>query len=250
MQIKDKVCVVTGGASGLGEATVRRFISEGGFAAIIDMDKERGTALATELGERAVYYHTDVSSTEEAEETISRIVNELGSIHVLTNIAGIGKPRKILGKDGPIPQADFAKVIDVNLMGTVNMLRLAAAEMMKNEPNEDGERGVIINTSSIASFHGQPGQAAYSASKGAINSLSLPAAREFAKKGIRVCAIAPGLFMTPLYKTPGLAESLEKDLVFPRRFGKPEEFADMACFIVKNPMLNGDTIRLDGAVRF
>lgn len=250
MQIKGKTAIVTGGASGLGEAVVRRFAADGANVAIFDLSEENGNRIADELGGHAAYYTVNVASEESVKAAIDRVMEKFGRIDVLVNVAGIGKPKKILGKDGIIPMEDFTRIIDVNLIGSVITLRLAAEQMAKNEPNEDGERGVIINTSSIASYHGQPGQAAYSASKGGINSMSLPIAREMARSGIRISAIAPGLFLTPLYKTPGLVEALSKDLVFPKRFGKPSEFADLAACIVGNPMINGDTIRLDGAVRF
>jgi len=250
MDIQGKVAVVTGGASGLGEAVVRRLLADGAKVAAFDVDVENSTRLAEELGENVTYYKVNVVDDEDVTQTISAVVEKFGRIDIAINVAGIGKPKKILGKNGALPLQDFKQVVDVNLLGTFNIMRNAIVEMAKNEPNKDGECGVIINTSSIAAWHGQSGQVAYSASKGAINSMNLPVARDLARNGIRIFSIAPGLFMTPIYKTPGVAESLEGSLVFPKRFGKPEEFADMAAFIIKNPMLNGDSIRLDGAVRF
>lgn len=251
MIIKDKVALVTGAASGLGEATARRFIAEGAKVILLDVTEESGNALATELGPNAVFVKTDVTSEEDAQKAIDIALEKFGRIDIMVNVAGIGLPGKVVGKDGPIPLSNFQKVIDINLVGSMNMLRLAAHKMCQNEPNEDGERGVIINTSSIASFHGQAGQVSYSASKGAINSINLPIARDLARNGIRIAAVAPGLFYTPIYKrNPAIAESLQSSFVFPKRFGKPEEFADCVRFIVGNSMINGDTIRLDGAVRF
>lgn len=251
MELRGKVAIVTGGASGLGEAVVRRFCKEGAKVAIFDMNMEAGEKLVKEIKEGVVFYKVNVIDEVEASESIKKVVLEFGRIDIVCNVAGIGLPKKILGKEGAISLRDFTKVIDVNLIGTVNIMRLAAQEMAKNEPNEDGERGVIINTSSAAAFHGQSGQASYSASKGAINSMSLPVARDLARNGIRIFAIAPGLFMTPIYEgAPEIVEGLTKTLVFPKRFGKPEEFADLAAFIVGNSMMNGDVVRLDGAVRF
>ncbi len=199
-----------------------------------------------------MFLPADVSREEEVQAVIEKTLAGFGAIHIVCNIAGISIPKSLCGKRGAYPLEPYRKVIDVNLIGTFNLMRLGAEAMMKNEPNEDGERGVIVNTSSIASFHGEPGQCAYSASKGAINSMMLPAARDLGKYGIRNMAIAPGIFYTPIYETisPHVIESLKDKTVFPKRFGRPDEFAAAVRFVIENPMLNGDVIRLDGGVRF
>lgn len=253
MDIKGKVAIVTGGASGLGEATARRLVAEGAKVAIWDLNEEKGNKVAADLNGNAYFKKVDVTNTEAVQAAVAEVVEKFGAIHIVANIAGMGRAKSIVGRDGtPTLLEDFTFVINLNLVASFDILRLAAAQMAKQEAlNEDGEKGVIINTSSIASFHGQNGQQAYSASKGGINSLSLPAARGLARHGIRVAAIAPGLFLTPIYdKVPQVLEGLKKDTVFPKRLGKPEEYASLFVEMVRNPMVNGDTYRLDGAVRF
>jgi 3-hydroxyacyl-CoA dehydrogenase / 3-hydroxy-2-methylbutyryl-CoA dehydrogenase len=251
MKIRDKVVFVTGGASGLGEAAVRRILESGGRAVILDMSKENGEKLAAELGDRTLFMKADISDENEIKNAIEKTVNYFSKIDILVNCAGIGDACKVLGKNGPQSLASFSRVMNINLIGTFNVIRLAAEKMAKNSPDENGERGVIINTSSIASFEGQIGQASYSASKAAINGMTLPLAREFAGYGIRVMTIAPGLFNTPLLMTlpENIRNSLGEMVPFPRRLGRPEEFALMVESIIINPMLNGDVIRLDGALR-
>ena len=251
MEIKDRSFIVTGGASGLGEATIRHLIGAGGKAAIFDMADEKGEALARELGENALYCHTDVADEASVEEGVQAALARFGAIHAVINCAGIGIPAKVVGKKGPMPLEKYTKTINVNLVGTFNVTRLAAAKMVENTPNSEGERGVVINTASVAAYEGQVGQAAYSASKAGIVGMTLPMAREFADHGIRVVTIAPGLFETPMFDAlPEKArESLEKQLPFPSRFGRPVEFALMVESILANPVLNGETIRLDSAMR-
>jgi NAD(P)-dependent dehydrogenase (short-subunit alcohol dehydrogenase family) len=251
MKTSDVVAVVTGGASGLGEATVRALAEGGAKVSILDLNQDRGEALASELGKDAVFCNTNVTDEGTVKAAIVKTMKAFGAIHVAVNCAGIGAPAKILGKDGPVPIDVFNQVIQINLIGTVNVIRLAAEQMAKNTPNEEGERGVVINTSSAAAFEGQIGQASYSASKAGINGITLPIAREFAPLGIRVMTIAPGLFLTPLLMAlpEKVLDSLGKMVPFPNRLGKPTEFAVLARHIVENPMLNGEVIRLDGAIR-
>lgn len=248
MQLKDNVCIVTGGASGLGGATARLIAAAGGKVVIADVNDSLGEKMAGELG--AAFVHCDVCSETDAEAVVAKATS-LGRLVGLVNCAGIGTPGKTVGKDGPLPLAAFSKVVNVNLIGTFNMLRLAAAAMAGNEPNEEGERGVIVNTASVAAFDGQIGQAAYSASKGGIVGMTLPIARDLARDGIRVVTIAPGLFLTPLLQgLPEAAqESLGKQVPFPPRLGRPEEYANFVGQIFANTMLNGETVRLDGAIR-
>ncbi|MDD3763497.1 MAG: 3-hydroxyacyl-CoA dehydrogenase [Nevskiales bacterium] len=251
MQTADHVILVTGGASGLGEATVRRFVAAGGKAVIADFNVERGQALAGELGAAARFAGGDVASDSDAQAAVNTALEAFGRIDVLVNCAGIGTPAKAVGKDGPLPLEAFEKVIRVNLTGTFNMIRLAAAAMQKQAPDAGGERGVIINTASVAAFDGQIGQPAYAASKAGVVGMTLPLAREFARSGIRVVTIAPGLFLTPMMQgLPQEAQdSLGMQVPFPSRLGQPAEFAQLVQSIVENPMLNGETIRLDGAIR-
>jgi NAD(P)-dependent dehydrogenase (short-subunit alcohol dehydrogenase family) len=251
MELKDSTFIVTGGASGLGAATARRIVGEGGRAAIFDLADDQGGALAQELGDRAVYTNVDVTDESSAEKGVAGVMESFGAIHGIVNCAGIGIPAKVVGKKGPMAMEKFTKTIQVNLVGTFNLTRLAAARIMENTPNSEGERGVVINTASVAAFEGQVGQAAYSASKAGIVGMTLPMAREFAEWGIRVVTIAPGLFDTPMFASlPEEARnSLEKQLPFPPRFGRPEEYARMVGSIVTNPVLNGETIRLDSAMR-
>lgn len=247
MILAGKTALVTGGASGLGEACVRALVGAQTSVVIADLNEARGMALANELGPLAQYCRTDVCD----EADVLAALDEGERLDILINCAGIATAERALGKDGPLDLSRFEKVLHVNLTGTFNCIRLAAAMMSKNEPGPDGERGVIVNTSSVAAYDGQIGQAAYSASKGAIASMTLPLAREFARFGIRVMAIAPGLFHTPLLA--GLPEEAMKQLAstipFPSRLGEPGEYASLALHIIQNRMLNGEVIRLDGALR-
>lgn len=251
MELKEVVAIVTGGASGLGEATVRNIVANGGKAVIADLQEERGQQLAEELGEHALFVKTDVTNEESAQNAINQAVEKFGKVNALVNCAGIAIAQRTVTKDGPHPLDAFKKVIDVNLNGTFNMIRLAAEKMQNNEPNEEQERGVIVNTASVAAFDGQIGQAAYSASKGGVVGMTLPIARDLSRFGIRVMTIAPGLFETPLFATlPEKArESLGKMTPFPQRLGRPAEYAKLVQSIIENPMLNGEVIRLDGAIR-
>lgn len=251
MKMSEARAIVTGGASGLGEATVRRIVKEGGKAAILDLSEERGKALVNELGDQAVFLKTDVTSEEEVSNAIRKAIEAYGSINTVVNCAGIGIAAKLLSRKGVHSLDMFSKVISINLIGTFNVIRLASEQMAKNEPNEFGERGAIINTASVAAFDGQIGQAAYSASKGGVVGMTLPIARELAAYGIRMMTIAPGLFHTPMFDSlPEEArDSLGKMVPFPQRLGYPEEYAQLAESILTNPMLNGETIRLDGAIR-
>ncbi|MDR7074043.1 3-hydroxyacyl-CoA dehydrogenase [Fictibacillus barbaricus] len=251
MNIQACKAMVTGGASGLGEATVRRIVENGGQAVILDLAEDRAHKLINELGSFVSFVKTDVTSEEDVVAAVSAAVKKMGSVNVVANCAGIGIAEKVLGRKGTHSLDLFSKVISVNLIGTFNVCRLAAESMMQNEENENGERGVIINTASVAAFEGQIGQAAYSASKGGVVGLTLPLAREFARFGVRVMTIAPGLFHTPMFEMlPEEARvSLGKMVPFPSRLGFPEEYAQLVQSIVENPMLNGETIRLDGAIR-
>lgn len=251
MKMIETKAIVTGGASGLGEATVRKIIGQGGKAAILDLSVERGETLVKELGEQAVFVKTDVTSEEEVRNAINKAIESFGSINTVVNCAGIGVAGKLLSRKGVHSLDMFSKVISINLIGTFNVIRLASEQMSQNDPNELGERGIIINTASVAAFDGQIGQAAYSASKGGVVGMTLPIARELAAYGIRVMTIAPGLFHTPMFDSlPAEArDSLGKMVPFPQRLGYPEEYAQLAESIIMNPMLNGETIRLDGAIR-
>lgn len=250
MNIKDRVALVTGGASGLGAAVVRRFAESGAKVVIADVNDEKGTQLAGELGDNVRFVRTDVTDEAQAQAAVDAAA-EFGGLHILLNAAGIGRAIKTVGREGPHPLDQFELVIKINLIGTFNMIRLAAVQMQQNTPNENDERGVIINTASVAAFDGQIGQAAYSASKGGIVGMTLPIARDLSRDGIRVCTIAPGIFDTPLLA--GLPEparkSLGEQVPFPSRLGQPSEYAQLAAAIVENPMLNGEVIRLDGALR-
>lgn len=251
MDLSGRVAVVTGGASGLGEATVREIVTAGGKAVILDLNEEKGNKLVKELGDQTIFVKVDVTSEEDVHAGLERAIAEFGGVHILVNCAGIAVAKKVLGKGGVHDLASFNKVLQVNVVGTFNAIRLTAEKMAANEPNEEGERGVIINTASVAAFDGQIGQAAYSASKGAVVGMTLPLARDLAPFGIRVVSIAPGVFETPLFA--GLPEkaqaALAKMTPFPPRLGKPQEYAKLVRAIVENPMLNGETIRLDGAIR-
>ena len=249
MDIRNQTAIVTGGASGLGAATAKAFAVAGAKVIILDNNIELGEKTAQEFNAFAI--KCDVSNETSVEQALSILKQRFGLPRVLVNCAGIGGSARIVGKNGPLALDDFEKVIRVNLVGSFNMIRLVAAEMMQTEPMDDQERGVIISTSSVAAFEGQIGQAAYAASKGGILSLTLPAAREFAQFGIRVNTIAPGLFLTPLLQ--GLSEEAQKSLAasipFPKRLGGAEEFADLVLHLVQNRYINGEVIRIDGAMR-
>ena len=251
MKIEGKVAIVTGGASGLGKATAEALIAAGAKVAIWDMNQEAGEQVAKELGENAYFRQINVTDEAAVEAAVNEVVERFGALHILGNIAGIARPRLVINKEGPTSLKDFEDVIDVDLIAPYNIMRLAAWAMSKNDPvTEDGERGVIINTSSIAAEHGQRGPQSYSAAKGGLNSMALPAARGLARNGIRCVGIMPGLFLTPIYRSQERVDAMMDYTVFPKRFGRPDEFASLALEIVRNSMLNGMTIRLDGAVRF
>ena len=251
MQLNASTFIVTGGSSGLGAATAKRFHSQGARVVIADVDVERGQRLAEELGSGGAFCKTDVTSEADAQAAIDLARDRFGALHGLVNCAGIGPAERVYGKKGPHRLQSFANVIQVNLIGAFNMIRLAAASMANNEPNDGGERGVVINTASVAVWDGQIGQAAYAASQGGIVAMTLPIARELASFGVRVCTIAPGIFQTPMLAglPADVQESLGKSVPFPPRLGRPEEYASLAQQIVENQMLNGESIRLDGALR-
>jgi len=251
MDIANKGVFISGGASGLGAACARLLVQSGAKVLIADMNSETGTALASELGDAARFVQANVTDEESVQNAVQTAVNEFGGLHITINCAGIGTAERVLGKNGPASLASFTRVIQVNLIGMFNTIRLTAAAMATNEPTAGGERGVIINTASVAAFDGQIGQAAYSASKGGIVGMTLPIARELARYGIRVMTIAPGIFDTPLLGTlPEPARiSLGQQVPFPPRLGRPDEYAALAKHIIENEMLNGEVIRLDGAIR-
>jgi 3-hydroxyacyl-CoA dehydrogenase/3-hydroxy-2-methylbutyryl-CoA dehydrogenase len=252
MDIEGIGAAVTGGASGLGEATARALAARGARVAILDLNAERGEKVAKELGRDAFFARVNVADEEAVSGALDRAVESFGGLHACINCAGIGSAARTVDKEGnPFPLQTFRATIEVNLIGTFNVVRLAAARMSRNTPNDGGERGVIVNTASVAAFEGQIGQAAYSASKGGVVGMTLPIARDLAKLGIRVCTIAPGLFATPLLMLmPEPArKALASTIPFPPRLGEPAEYASLAVQIVENGMLNGETIRLDGAVR-
>ena len=251
MELRTVKAIVTGGASGLGRATAERLVAAGATVALLDRPASPGAETAKAIGQRAIFTPADVTSADEVSAALQTAGDRLGGVNVLVNCAGIGTAMKTFGKSGPAKLEEFTRVIQVNLIGTFNCIRLTAALMAKNTPGADGERGVVINTASVAAFDGQIGQAAYSASKGGIVGMTLPVARDLAELGIRVCTIAPGLFDTPLLA--GLPEparlSLGKQVPFQPRLGRPAEYGALAAHIVENAMLNGETIRLDGAIR-
>ncbi|MGK0499554.1 MAG: NAD(P)-dependent dehydrogenase (short-subunit alcohol dehydrogenase family) [Oceanicoccus sp.] len=252
MEIKDKVAVVTGGASGLGRAIIEKIVAAGGRAAIFDMNEEAGTAFAKEMGDAVMYQSVNVTDEASVQRAINNVVNDFGAIHICVNCAGIGNAAKTFGRKGVFPLESFTQVINVNLIGTFNVLRLAAEKMAANEPvNEDGERGVIINTASVAAYEGQVGQAAYSASKGGIVGMTLPIARDLASYGIRVNTMVPGLINTPLFN--GLPQesidALSSTVLYPKRLGKPSEIAHLAATLIENGYINGECIRMDGGIR-
>ncbi len=249
MDIKGVAAIVTGGASGLGAATARALADGGAKVTVLDRDGDGAAAVANGIG--GLGLNCDVADGEAVEAALAEARVEHGPCGILVSCAGIAPAKRIVGRDGPMKLEDFEAVIWVNLIGSFNLMRLAAAEMAGRAPNEDGERGVIVNTASIAAYEGQIGQAAYAASKGGIAALTLPAAREFASIGVRVLAIAPGLFATPLLlNMPGdVQDSLTATLPFPKRFGKPEEFAALVLHMAANPVMNGEVVRLDSALR-
>jgi 3-hydroxyacyl-CoA dehydrogenase / 3-hydroxy-2-methylbutyryl-CoA dehydrogenase len=251
MNNAEVVALVTGGASGLGEATVLELADHGAKVVIVDMDAAKGEKLAHAAGDNVIFALSDVTSEESIRQAIKKAVDQFGKINVAVNCAGVPDAAKVISKKGPLPLTLFNKVIQINLVGTMNVIRLAVEQMIHNTPNSEGEKGVIVNTSSIAAFDGQIGQAAYAASKGGIVGMTLPIARECADYGIRVATIAPGLFETPLMAglPPAVKEGMAQGVPFPRRLGRPVEFARMVLHIIENPMLNGCCIRLDGALR-
>lgn len=251
MEIQNKTFLITGGGSGLGAATARLLVETGARVLIADVKAETGENIAADLGALARFVKTDVTSEESVQNVINTAVETWGGLHGLVNCAGIAIAEKVLGKNGPHDLAKFIQVIQINLIGTFNVTRLAAAAMSQNEPTSGGERGVIVNTASVAAFEGQIGQAAYAASKGGVAAMTLPLARELARYGIRVMAIAPGIFSTPMLA--GLPEAAQQSLAqqvpFPPRLGRPSEYAALVKHIIENEMLNGEVIRLDGAIR-
>jgi len=249
MLMQETAAVITGGASGLGEATARLFRASGAQVTILDRDAERGPKIAKEIG--ATFVQTDVTDEDSVKAAIAKAVETMGKINAAINCAGVGTAEKTLGRDGPHSLAHYNRVIGINLVGTFNVARLAAAEMAKNDPSEDGQRGVIVNTASVAAFDGQKGQVAYASSKAGIAGMSLPMARDLSREGIRVMAIAPGIFLTPMLMglPQEVQDQLAADVTCPRRLGRPEEYASLAKFIVESGYLNGETIRIDGALR-
>lgn len=253
MNITGKTAVVSGAASGLGEATVRAFVAAGGKAAILDFNAERGQALADELGDAAIFAQTDVADEKSVTDAVAKAKEAFGELHVCVNCAGVpGKAGRIVGKKGPYAVEDFRRVIEVNLVGTFNVARIVATEMVGNVPDaETGERGVIINTSSLAGIEGQMGQISYAASKAGVIGMMLPMVRDLSQFSIRVCTIAPGLFETPMAAgtPPEVKEMLIATLESPKRLGRPDEFAQLVRTIVENAYLNGDTFRIDAGTR-
>jgi len=251
VQVTGHTFLVTGGASGLGAATARKLATAGGNVVICDVSAEQGKKLAAEIGQRASFFVADVTDESQVAKAVGAAREKFGALHGAVSCAGIAPGERVLGKGGPHRLDTFRRAVEINLVGTFNVLRLAAQAMEGNTPDAEGERGVIINTASIAAFDGQVGQAAYSASKAGVAGLTLPAARELARFGIRVMTIAPGIFETPMVAafTPELQQALADQIPFPPRLGKPDEFAALVEHIIVNPMLNGEVIRLDGALR-
>ena len=251
MDLSTAKAVVTGGASGLGLATAQRIVDAGGHAVLLDVNVEQGASAAAELGDRAMFVQTDVSSEEAVRAAMQAAQEFMGGITLAVNCAGIATAGRALGREGPWPADNFSRVVQVNLVGSFIVTKEAAAFMQQNDPNDHGERGVVISTASIAAFEGQIGQAAYSASKGGVVGMMLPLAREFAQFGIRVNTIAPGIFKTPMMAgmPEEVQQSLGRQVPFPPRLGEPAEYADTVAFIYGNPMVNGETIRVDGAIR-
>ena len=251
MQLAQAKAIVTGGASGLGHAVAQHIVANGGKVALFDVNEEKGHAAAKELGDSARFYKTDVTNEDGVTANVAAARDAMGGLNVVMNCAGILGAGRVLGKEGPMPLKNFAGTVMVNLVGSFNVAKAGAALMQSNDPGEDGERGVIVNTASVAAYEGQIGQAAYSASKGGVVGMTLPMARELSRFGIRVMTIAPGIFWTPMVDgmPPQVQESLSASIPFPSRLGKPEEFAATVAFILGNRYLNGSVIRLDGAVR-
>ena len=251
MEIKNSTFIVTGGSSGLGAATVEMVVAAGGNVIIADVNKAQGEALAAKLGKQTRYVECDVTREDHGKATVAAALKEFGGLQALVNCAGIAVGEKTVGKEGPHSLEKFAKVISINLIGSFNMIRLAADAMSKLQPNAAGERGVIVNTASVAAFDGQIGQAAYSASKGGVVGMTLPIARDLARSGIRVMTIAPGIFETPMLlgMPQEVQDALGKMVPFPSRLGRPKEYAQLVRHIAENEMLNGEVIRLDGAIR-
>ncbi len=251
MLIRDKTFVVTGGGSGLGAAVARMLAGEGANVVIADVNADAGTGIAAELGANAAFIKTDVTQEKDGEAAVGLALDRFGHLDGLVNCAGVAPGEKVIGRDGPHRLDSFARTVGINLIGTFNMIRLAAAAIAKEEPGADGERGVIVNTASVAAFDGQVGQAAYAASKGGVAAMTLPIARELARSGIRVVSIAPGIFETPMMAgmPQEVQDSLGRSVPFPPRLGKPVEFAALVRHIIENVMLNGEVIRLDGALR-
>jgi NAD(P)-dependent dehydrogenase (short-subunit alcohol dehydrogenase family) len=251
MKIQGKGALVTGGASGLGAATVRMLSAGGARVVIADINDQLGPKLAQELGETVAFVKTDITQEDQVQKLVEQAVRHTGGLHIVVNAAGIGVAERVLGKNGPHDLKKFTRVIQVNLIGTFDVLRTASQPMATNAPDEGGNRGVIINTASIAAFDGQIGQVAYSASKGGIVGMTLPVARDLARHGIRIVTIAPGIFETPLLGalSEEIRASLSAQVPFPARLGKPPEYAALVRHIIENDMLNGETIRLDGAIR-
>ncbi|TAN08302.1 MAG: SDR family NAD(P)-dependent oxidoreductase [Rhodanobacteraceae bacterium] len=251
MQLDQVKAIVTGGASGLGHAVAQHLAAHGGKVTLFDVNEEKGQAAAMELGDAARFFKTDVTSEDGVTANVAAAHAAMDGLNFVMNCAGILGAGRVLGKEGPMPLKNFAGTVMVNLIGSFNVAKAGAALMQSNEPGEDGERGVIVNTASVAAYEGQIGQAAYSASKGGVVGMTLPMARELSRFGIRVMTIAPGIFWTPMVDgmPPQVQESLSASIPFPSRLGKPEEFAQTVAFILGNRYLNGETIRLDGAVR-
>jgi NAD(P)-dependent dehydrogenase (short-subunit alcohol dehydrogenase family) len=251
MQVKDRGFLVTGGGSGLGAATARRLVEAGGSVLLVDRNADAAEGLARELGSRARAIAADVTDAVEAQVAVQAFGNTFGALHGLINCAGVAPAEKVLGREGPHALETFAHTVQINLIGTFNMLRLAAQQIAKSEPDEDGQRGVVINTASVAAFDGQIGQAGYAASKGGVVALTLPVARELARFGIRVAAVAPGIMETPMLTAmpADVQEALGRMVPFPPRLGRPDEFARLALHVIENNYLNGEVIRLDGAIR-
>ncbi|QNG99028.1 3-hydroxyacyl-CoA dehydrogenase [Pseudomonas sediminis] len=251
MRIDESVFLISGGASGLGLATARELVGQGGKAVLLDINAEAGQQALAELGANACFVCADITREEDDRAAVEQVLEAFGTLHGLVNCAGVAPAEKVLGRSGAHGLDSFRRTVEVNLIGSFNLLRLAAEAMAQNAPNVEGERGVIINTASVAAFDGQMGQAAYAASKGGVAALTLPAARDLARSGIRVMCIAPGVFETPMMAgmPQEVRDSLAANVPFPQRLGRPDEYAALVRHIVENPMLNGEVIRLDGALR-
>lgn len=252
MRLDGNTFFITGGASGLGKETAKHFVSLGANVVLADMNAKKGKATEAELGSQAMFVKCNVTDEENVKAAVAASVERFGALHGCFNCAGTGPPRRVLSKSGKVhPLGHFKKVIDINLVGTFNVLRLVCGAMSKNEPNENGERGVIVNVASVAAFDGQIGQAAYSASKSGVCGMTLPIARDLGRWGMRICTICPGIFATPMTNImpKQMKQSLESNITFPKRFGRSEEFASLVQQITENSYLNGEVIRLDGGVR-